>query len=88
MTRTHPVSGAILIRGTRPLSVSVGSLTKVIDRLGWYAVDDHAGDDGLHDPDDMRVSDRATIELKRAAELLEEDNQRHPKSLPPRITAG
>ncbi len=63
MTRIHPVTGAILVRGVRPLTLRFGDQTRVIEMPGWYADDDLTGEYGLHDPDDMRVSDRLVSDL-------------------------
>lgn len=63
-TQSHPVTGATLIRGTRPRALSVGTWRLTIDMPGWYAIDDLTGEHGLHDANDMQFSDAAIIRLK------------------------
>ena len=58
MTRTHPVSGAVLVRGARLITLRFRNISTVLDMPGWYADDDLTGENGLHDPEDMRVSPR------------------------------
>lgn len=63
MTRIHPVTGAILVRGVRPLTLSFGDQNRVIEMPGWYADDDLTGEYGLHDPEDMQFSDRVVSDF-------------------------
>lgn len=63
-TRHHPETGAELHRGVRPLRLSFGALSRVIDMPGWYAKDDTTGETGLYDRKDMIQSDRAINALK------------------------
>ncbi|MBW7921328.1 MAG: type II toxin-antitoxin system MqsA family antitoxin [Rubellimicrobium sp.] len=63
-TRHHPETGTLLVRGTRPFTVAYRGQSMVVDMPGWYAPDDPAGESGLHDARDMRVSDRALNTLK------------------------
>lgn len=62
--RIHPETGQELLRGVREMTIKYKGLMKTIDMPGWYAPDDATGDNGLHDTRDMRVSDRALVELK------------------------
>lgn len=71
MGRKHPVSGKDLLRGEREVTLTFRGETMQVMMPGWYAADDLTGYDGLHDPADMKVSDRALNSLKaRAAGLL------------------
>lgn len=71
MSRKHPVSGKKLLRGERAVTLTFRGQTVQVMMPGWYAADDLTGDDGLHDPVDMKVSDRALNNLRaRAAGLL------------------
>ncbi len=63
MTRTHPITGVVLVRGTRAITLRFRNISRVIDMPGWYADDDFTGENGLHDPEDMRVSDHALTEM-------------------------
>lgn len=70
-TRRHPETGAILLRGTRRVTLSFRAQREVVDLPGWYPADDPRAENGLHDARDMRVSDRAiTIMKARDAGLL------------------
>lgn len=42
---------------------------------GWYAVDDLTGENGLHDPEDMRVSDHALAEMTAGIGHAEDGDQ-------------
>lgn len=71
MSRKHPVSGKDLLRGEREITLTFRGQMMRVMMPGWYAADDLTGDDGLHDPADMKISDRALNSLKaRAAGLL------------------
>jgi len=73
-TRRHPETGALLVRGVRPLVITFRGQEITIEMPGWYAPDDPEGESGLHDPADMRASDRAVNLLKaRDAGLLPPD---------------
>jgi HTH-type transcriptional regulator/antitoxin MqsA len=76
-TRTHPETGAVLTRGVRTLTLSYKSQTETIEMPGWYPADDPGGANGLHDPRDMLVSDRAINRMKaREAGLMTPDEVR------------
>ncbi len=68
--RIHPETGQVLVRGLRRITIAHAGQSKDIDMPGWYAADDPTGDSGLHDARDMRVSDRALVELKARAQGL------------------
>lgn len=63
--RLHPETGAALVRGVRPLTIAFRGQEITVAMPGWYAPGDPSGESGLHDPADMRVSDRA-LNLLRA----------------------
>lgn len=65
--RLHPETGARLSRGERPVVVRYRGGQLSVDLPGWYPEGDG---EGLHDPADMRVLDRALNRLKAAAEGL------------------
>ncbi|MBJ2152681.1 type II toxin-antitoxin system MqsA family antitoxin [Paracoccus sp. IB05] len=70
-SRKHPVNGKELLRGEREITLTFRGQTKQVMMPGWYAADDLTGDDGLHEPADMKVSDRVMNSLKaEAAGLL------------------
>ena len=60
-TKTHPVTGQKLARGTRPFTVRYAGRSKTVNLPGWYP--DGRGD-SLHVGRDMEVADRALQELK------------------------
>jgi HTH-type transcriptional regulator/antitoxin MqsA len=65
--RICPESGAVMTRGTRPMTLSYKGRSVVIDMPGWYA---EGVEDGVHSGDDMKISDRALHRLKAQAEGL------------------
>lgn len=73
--RVCPETGAVMTRGMRPMTLSYKGRSVEIDMPGWYA---EGVEDGIHDGDDMKVSDRALHRLKAQAEglLLPEDVRR------------
>ena len=75
-----PETGAILHRDVRPFTLTYKGKSITFDMAGWYG--DHP-DEGVFDPADMKVSDRALNRLKARAEgLLEpEDIRRIRKKL-------
>jgi len=75
MTPTHPVTGAVLVRGTRLITIRFRNISRVIDMPGWYADDDLTGENGLHDPEDMRVSDQALAEMVAGIGHAEDGDQ-------------
>src|SRR6187551_1727799 len=62
-TRVHPDTGKCLRRDVRPQTVTVGSLSCTVEVPGWYPDDDS---DSLHDGADLKASDAAFVELRRA----------------------
>lgn len=73
--RICPETGAAMIRGVRPLTLSYKGRSIEVEMPGWYA---EGVEDGVHGGDDMKVSDRALHRLKAQAEglLLPEDVRR------------
>ena len=67
-TRLHPETGAVLVRGSRAVTLRFRAHHETIDLPGWYPVDDPSADQGVHDARDMLVSDRA-INVMKAREL-------------------
>ncbi|KAG5733945.1 hypothetical protein E4T56_gene5744, partial [Termitomyces sp. T112] len=55
-TRIHPETGQELRRDTRPQTVRVGSLSRVVDVPGWYPEGDG---DAIHSGADLRVFNEA-----------------------------
>jgi HTH-type transcriptional regulator/antitoxin MqsA len=51
-TRIHPETGQELRRDTRPQTVCVGSLSRVVDVPGWYPDGDG---DAIHSGEDLRA---------------------------------
>jgi HTH-type transcriptional regulator/antitoxin MqsA len=62
-TRIHPETGQELRRDTRPQTVCVGSLSRVVDVPGWYPEGDG---DAIHSGEDLRAYDEAFKELREA----------------------
>lgn len=62
-TRIHPETGQELRRDTRPQTVCVGSLSRVVDVPGWYPDGDG---DAIHSGEDLRAFDEAFKELRDA----------------------
>jgi HTH-type transcriptional regulator/antitoxin MqsA len=62
-----PESGAPLHRDVRPLTLSYKGQSITVDMPGWYG---DRPDEGVFDPEDMKVSDRALNLLKARAEGL------------------
>lgn len=69
-----PETGAPLRRGVRPMTLIYKGESITFDMPGWYGDNP---DEGLFDPEDMKVSDRALNRLKvRAEKLLEPEEIR------------
>ena len=69
-----PETGAILRRGVRPFTLIYKGESIVVDMPGWYG--EHP-DEGVFDPADMKLSDRALNRLKaRVDGLLEPEEIR------------
>ena len=62
-----PVTGAVMHRDVRPMTLSYRSETTVFDMPGWYC---DASDESIHTSADMKVSDRVLRTLKASAEHL------------------
>ncbi len=62
-TRIHPETGKVLSRAVRQQTVSVGSLTRIVEVAGWYPEDDS---DSIHSGTDLKVLDAAYVELRTA----------------------
>lgn len=56
-----PITGALMVRAARPLTLAFQGRSITFDMPGWYGA---ADDDSLHTADDMKVSDRALNRLK------------------------
>ncbi len=73
-TFVDPETGAPLRRDVRPLTLAYSGASVTVDMLGWYG---DKPDEGVFEPQDMKVSDRALNLLKARAEgLLERDEIR------------
>lgn len=66
-TRLHPETGAPLRRGVRRVTLTFREEREEIDLPGWYPEEDPGADQGIHDPRDMLVSDRALTRMKARA---------------------
>ena len=62
-TRVHPETGKVLRRDVRSQTVSVGSMSRIVDVPGWYPDDDS---DSIHSGADLKTSDEAFQELRAA----------------------
>ena len=62
-TRIHPETGKVLRRDVRQQTVSVGSLSRVVDVPGWYPDDDS---DSIHSGADLKASNETFQELRAA----------------------
>lgn len=68
-TRIHPVTGELLTRGVRTITLTYKCLSEIVEMPGWYPDDDGNGDsDSTHTGADMKVSDEA---LKRMRAIHE-----------------
>lgn len=67
-----PETGAPLHRDVRPLTLTYKGESITVDMPGWYG--DHP-DEGVFDPADMKVSDRALHRLKARTEGLLEPEE-------------
>lgn len=69
-----PETGAPLKRGIRPLTLAYKGESITIDMPGWYG---DSPDDGILEPEDMKISDRALNRLKAKVEgVLDPDTIR------------
>lgn len=62
-----PETGAPLRRGVRPLTLAYRGESITVDMPGWYG---DAPEQGMFDPEDMKLSDRALNRLKARVEGL------------------
>jgi HTH-type transcriptional regulator / antitoxin MqsA len=62
-TRVHPETGKVLRRGVRSQTVSIGSMSRIVEVPGWYPDDDS---DSIHSGGDLMTSDEAFRELRTA----------------------
>jgi HTH-type transcriptional regulator/antitoxin MqsA len=67
-----PETGAPLHRDVRPLTLTYKGASITVDMPGWYG--DHS-DEGVLDPEDMKISDRALNRLKARTEGLLEPEE-------------
>lgn len=66
-TRIHPETGEILTRGVRTETLTYKGFSMTFDMPGWYP---EGSNEGVHDGEDMKVSDRALHQLKAQATSL------------------
>lgn len=71
-TLTDPETGAPLHRDVRPLTLSYKGARITVDMPGWYGT---GPDEGVFEPEDMKVSDRALNRLKARTEGLLEPEE-------------
>ena len=62
-TRIHPETGKVLHRDVRQQTVSVGSLSRVVEVPGWYPDDDS---DSIHSGADLKAANDAFVALRAA----------------------
>lgn len=60
-----PVSGEIMVRDTRPMTITYKGHSATFDMPGWYC---DASGESVHSGADMKVSDRALSALKAQVE--------------------
>lgn len=70
--RIHPVTGAPLHRDVRPMTLTYKGESITVEMPGWYGKEP---DEGIHDGEDMKVSDRALNRLKARTEGLLEPEE-------------
>jgi HTH-type transcriptional regulator/antitoxin MqsA len=68
----HPETGAPLHREVRPLTITYKGESITFDMPGWYG---DGPDEGVFDPQDMKLSDRALNRLKARTEGLLEPEE-------------
>ena len=66
-TRICPETGAELRRGVRQETLSYKGFTATFEMPGWYP---EGADEGIHNGDDMEISDCALNRLKAQATAL------------------
>jgi HTH-type transcriptional regulator/antitoxin MqsA len=62
-----PETGAMLHRDVRPLTLTYKGQSITVDMPGWYG---DRPDEGVFDPEDMKISDRALNRLKARTDGL------------------
>lgn len=62
-TRIHPETGKLLRRDVRQQTISVGSLSRLVEVPGWYPDDDS---DAIHSGADLKASNQVFLELRAA----------------------
>ncbi len=62
-SRVHPETGKALRRDVRQRTISVGSMSRVVDVPGWYPDDDS---DSIHSGADLKAANAAFRELRAA----------------------
>jgi HTH-type transcriptional regulator / antitoxin MqsA len=67
-----PETGAPLHRDVRPLTLTYKGQSVTVDMPGWYG---DQPDEGIFEPEDMKVSDRALNRLKARTERLLEPEE-------------
>jgi HTH-type transcriptional regulator/antitoxin MqsA len=67
-----PETGAPLRRDVRPLTLTYKGASITVDMPGWYG---DKPDEGLFEPEDMKISDRALNRLKARTEGLLEPEE-------------
>lgn len=79
-TRICPETGAELSRGVRQETLTYKGFTTTFEMPGWYP---EGSDEGIHNGEDMKISDRALNRLKAqaAALLLPEEIRKIRKAL-------
>ena len=79
-TRICPETGAEMRRGVRQETLTYKDFTTTFEMPGWYP---EGSDEGIHNGEDMKISDRALNRLKAqaAALLLPEEIRKIRKAL-------
>ena len=67
-----PETGAPLHRDVRPMTITYKGESVIVDMPGWYG---EGPDEGIFEPEDMKVSDRALNLLKARTEGLLEPEE-------------
>src|SRR3954469_17753607 len=63
----YPVTGAPMVRDTRPMTITYKGVAATFDMPGWYC---DASGESIHSGSDMKVSDRELAKLKAHVENL------------------
>ena len=62
-----PETGAPMVRGSRPMTLTYKGQSVTFDMPGWYV---DGSDEGIHNGEDMKVSDRELNRLKARVDGL------------------